>query len=92
MPKAPGITKAKPASDKRGTLVTISGTNSGTRWGTSAVRFGATKCAAYISWNATRIKCKLPAAATKAPPGASGAPPVRRPAGRSAATPPALRR
>jgi len=59
----PAITKLLPASGKRGAFVTISGTDFGAARGTSSVKFGAKKCAQYVSWSATRIKCRVPAQA-----------------------------
>ena len=59
----PAITRLKPTSAKRGATVTISGTDFGATRGTSSVEFGAKKCATYLSWSATRIKCKVPAKA-----------------------------
>ena len=62
-PAKPKITKLTPASDKRGATVTITGTDFGAAPGTSSVKFGAKKCATYLSWSNTRIKCKVPAKA-----------------------------
>ena len=59
----PTITGLGPASAKRGGLVTISGTNLGAAQGAGAVRFGGAECARYVSWSATRIRCKVPATA-----------------------------
>ena len=61
VPKAPHIVKIKPASAKRGALVTISGTDFGTPRGSSAVRFGQVKCTTYVSWSAAQIRCRVPA-------------------------------
>jgi len=60
---APAITKLSPTSGKRLAKVTISGRNFGARRGTSYVRFGTKKCSAYLSWSASRIVCRVPAAA-----------------------------
>ena len=60
MPAAPSIAKLKPASGKRGATVTISGTGFGAKRGASFVKFGAMKCTKYISWSATKIKCRVP--------------------------------
>jgi hypothetical protein len=62
-PAKPKITKIKPAAGKRGATVTLSGSGFGVRGSASAVRFGATKCSKYLSWSATKIKCKVPAKA-----------------------------
>jgi hypothetical protein len=59
---APGITKLKPASAKRGALITISGTGFGAARGTNAVKVGGKTCTSYASWSATTISCKVPAA------------------------------
>jgi len=59
----PRLTKLKPASGKRGTTVVISGSGFGAKRGTSFVKFGVKKCAKYVSWSKTRIKCKVPAKA-----------------------------
>ena len=62
-PAAPSIAGLKPASAKRGALVTISGTDFGAARGTSSVKFGSKKCTKYVSWSDTRIKCRVPAKA-----------------------------
>ena len=62
-PAAPSIAGLKPASAKRGALVTISGADFGAARGTSAVKFGSTPCTKYVSWSDGRIKCKVPAKA-----------------------------
>jgi hypothetical protein len=59
----PTLTKFTPASGKRGATITITGKGFGKKHGTSLVKFGATKCAKYVSWSATRIRCKVPAKA-----------------------------
>ena len=59
----PIVTKFTPASGKRGATITITGKGFGKKRGTSFVRFGAAKCAKYVSWSATRIRCKVPAKA-----------------------------
>ena len=51
----------KPAAAKRGAVVTLTGTGFGTREGTGVVKFGTRKCTMYMSWNDTRIKCRVPA-------------------------------
>jgi photosystem II stability/assembly factor-like uncharacterized protein len=60
---APGITRLSPASAKRGATVTITGSDFAATRGTSTVKFGAKTCTNYVSWSATQIKCKVPAAA-----------------------------
>jgi hypothetical protein len=62
-PAAPSIGKVKPASAKRGVLVTISGTDFGAAQSTSSVKFGSKTCTTYVSWSAKQIKCKVPATA-----------------------------
>ncbi len=57
------LAKLKPASGKRGAIVTVTGTGFGAKSGASSVKFGATKCAKYLSWSATQIKCTVPAKA-----------------------------
>jgi uncharacterized delta-60 repeat protein len=59
-PSKPALSKLSSISGKRGAIVTISGKNFGTRRGASYVKFGSEKCAAYLSWNATRVKCRVP--------------------------------
>lgn len=56
----PKISKLSPASGKRRALVTITGRGFGAHRGTNTVKFGAKACTKYISWSATRIKCKVP--------------------------------
>ena len=60
---APSITRLKPASAKRGRTVTISGGSFGAVQGVGFVKFGAMKCATYLSWSDAQIKCKVPAKA-----------------------------
>jgi len=60
VPPPPSITKLKPGSASRGALVTISGTDFGAARGTSAVKFGSKACTKYVSWSATKIKCRVP--------------------------------
>jgi uncharacterized protein (TIGR03437 family) len=62
-PAAPSITKLKPASGKRGSAVTLSGSGFGAAQGTSSVRFGAKACTKCVSWSDTQIKCRVPAKA-----------------------------
>jgi len=57
---APSLTKLKPAAAKRGATVIINGSGFGAKRGTSSVKFGAKKCATYLSWSNTRITCKVP--------------------------------
>jgi len=59
-PAAPTITRLSPASGRRGALVTITGASLGATRGTGFVQFGGKTCATYISWSATRIKCRVP--------------------------------
>ena len=60
---APSLTRLKPAAAERGATVTISGSGFGAKRGTSFVKFGVRKCATYLSWSNTKIKCKVPATA-----------------------------
>jgi hypothetical protein len=59
----PAISRLSPASGRRGATVTIIGTAFGARQVKSSVAFGSKKCTRYVSWSATRIKCKVPAKA-----------------------------
>ena len=59
---APGITKLTPSSAKRDATVTITKASFGAAQGTSSVKFGSKKCTKCVSWSATQIKCKAPAA------------------------------
>jgi len=63
LPAAPSITTLKPASAKRGALVTITGTEFGAARGTSSIKFGSKTCTKYVSWSDTQIKCRVPAKA-----------------------------
>ena len=58
---APRIVKLQPASGKRGATVTLRGIGFGAAPGASFVKFGARRCAAYLSWSDTRIRCTAPA-------------------------------
>jgi hypothetical protein len=60
---APTVGMLQPASGKRGATVTISGASFGAAQGVGFVKFGAKKCAAYLSWSDAQIKCKVPAKA-----------------------------
>jgi len=44
-------------------LELVCGAGFGKKAKTSPVKFGAKKCAKYLSWSAARIKCKAPARA-----------------------------
>ena len=57
---APSLTKLSPTSGKRSATVTITGMGFGAARGTSAVKFGNTTCTKYVTWNATKIQCKVP--------------------------------
>ena len=57
----PTVTKLAPAAGKHGAIVSITGSDFGTKRGTSYVEFGATKATTYVSWSNTRIKCRVPA-------------------------------
>jgi hypothetical protein len=59
----PVIAKLKPASGKRGAIVTVTGTGFGATRGSSSVTFGGKKCTKYVSWSASRIRCIVPAQA-----------------------------
>ena len=56
-------TKLLPVSGKRGAIITIRGRNFGAKRGTGTVTFGSVSCSEFVSWSATRIKCKVPAKA-----------------------------
>ena len=58
--KKPHIAKLSPRSGRRGTIVTIIGQGFGSRRGASFVKFGAAKCRTYLSWRASRIRCRVP--------------------------------
>ena len=62
--ESPSISGLKPASGKRGALVTLSGTGFGTAKGTGSVNFGSTTCTKYVSWSATQIRARVPANAS----------------------------
>ena len=57
---APSVSKLTPATGKRGARIALVGKGFGKKRGTGFVRFGAMKCAKYISWSATRITCLVP--------------------------------
>jgi hypothetical protein len=59
----PMILKLSPTSGRRGTLVTISGRGFGRTRGASVVKFGTARCTKFVSWNSTRIRCRVPATA-----------------------------
>ena len=61
--ESPSISGLKPASGKRGALVTLSGTGFGAAKGAGSVKFGSTKCTTYVSWSATQIRARVPAKA-----------------------------
>ena len=63
LPAKPALTSLKPRSGKRGTLVTLTGTQFGAMRGTSSVRFGGVACTKYVFWSATQVWCKVPARA-----------------------------
>ena len=56
----PSLAALRPNSAKRGAVVTITGKYFGVRRGTNLVKFGATTCTKYLSWSATRIRCRVP--------------------------------
>src|ERR1019366_7426138 len=57
----PSLTALKPYSARRAAVVTITGKYFGVRRGTNLVKFGTTTCTKYLSWSATRIRCRVPA-------------------------------
>ena len=57
----PKITRLSRLAGRRGSIVTITGTDFAPRRGMSYVKFGTVKCSTYISWSSTRIRCKVPA-------------------------------
>lgn len=61
--KTAAIASISPTSALRGATVTISGAGFGAKRGAGLVRFGTAKCVRYLSWGATRITCRVPAAA-----------------------------
>jgi hypothetical protein len=61
--RPPAIIGLKPASGRRSSTVTVTGTGFGAVRGGGAVRFGGTACTKYVSWSDTRITCKVPAKA-----------------------------
>ena len=62
-PAKPNIAKIKPASAKHGATVTIRGASFDVAQGVGFVKFGARKCATYLSWSDAQITCKVPAKA-----------------------------
>lgn len=60
---APTIARLRPVAARRRAVVTITGAGFGATRSTSAVTFGSRRCAAYLSWSDTRIKCRVPAKA-----------------------------
>jgi hypothetical protein len=60
----PAITRLSSASGRRGAIVTITGKWFGAKRGTKVVRFGTRNATRYISWSATRIRCRVPTKAT----------------------------
>ena len=62
-PSKPAIITFTPIKGKRGAKVTIKGKNFRVTRGRGYVTFGATKCAKYFSWTATRIRCRVPSKA-----------------------------
>lgn len=59
----PSISRLSQGAGPRLAKVTITGRYFGARRGTSYVRFGVKKCRSYLSWSATKIVCRVPAAA-----------------------------
>jgi len=59
----PHLIKLSPKKGRRGDIVTITGTDLGASQGTSVVKFGAKVCKKYLSWSATKIRCRVPAKA-----------------------------
>jgi hypothetical protein len=60
VPVTPKITKLTPTAGKRGSTVTITGSNFGAKRGTSFVKFGTVKVSKYVSWSASKVKVKVP--------------------------------
>jgi thiol-disulfide isomerase/thioredoxin len=61
------ITKLSPTSARRAATVTLEGTGFGPLRGSSLVMFGGTRCVTYLTWGATRIRCRVPAKASVGP-------------------------
>jgi hypothetical protein len=59
LPK-PKITWVSHVAGRRGSTVTILGTNFGKTQGTSRVKFGSAACGTYLTWTNTRIRCRVP--------------------------------
>ena len=59
----PHLTRLSPARGRHGTIVSISGANLGASKGAGVVKFGTKACKKYLSWTATKIRCKVPATA-----------------------------
>lgn len=59
----PTIARLSPASGKRRSEVTLTGTSFGAKRGTSLVMFGGSKCVTYARWSDTRITVRVPGGA-----------------------------
>ena len=59
----PVITRLSSTSGRRGATITLTGKSFGSRRAAGYVKFGAVKVTKYVSWSATRIKCRVPARA-----------------------------
>lgn len=57
----PNVASVTPVSIRRGGRIVIAGSGFGTRRSLSVVRFGNRRCTRYLSWNKTRISCRVPA-------------------------------
>jgi hypothetical protein len=60
---APTVRGLTPTAARRGARVVIAGDGFGARRAGGFVCFGAVKCARYLSWSPTRIRCQVPARA-----------------------------
>jgi outer membrane protein assembly factor BamB len=59
----PHVTRLSPTAAHRRAAVVITGTGFGNERGIGCVKFGTTKCIAYLSWSDSRIECRVPAKA-----------------------------
>jgi hypothetical protein len=62
---APLLTRLSPVRARSGAVVTLAGAHFGARRGAGVVTFGAVTATEYVSWSATKIKVRVPAATPK---------------------------
>uniref|UniRef100_UPI00257A43B3 IPT/TIG domain-containing protein n=1 Tax=Candidatus Solincola tengchongensis TaxID=2900693 RepID=UPI00257A43B3 len=60
---APVVASLIPSAGSPGTEVIVCGSGFGSSRGSSSVSFGTAKATEYLSWNETRIRCRVPDAA-----------------------------